>query len=61
MSKLEYEDICFIVTLLRRLDEDICFIVTLLRRLDEEEAITLFCIFEQLLRDEKIKELTKEK
>lgn len=47
MSKLEYEDICFIVTLLRRLDE--------------EEAITLFCIFEQLLRDEKIKELTKEK
>ena len=47
MSKLEYDDICFIVTLLRKLDE--------------QEAITLFCIFEQLLKDEKSKELGEKK
>lgn len=47
MSRLEYDDICFIVTLLRQLDE--------------QQAITLFCIFEQLLRDEKIKQCGEKK
>ena len=30
--------------------EDICFLVVLMRKIEEEEAITLFCIIEQLLR-----------
>lgn len=31
--------------------EDICFLTILLRKIDEEEAITLMCIIEQVLRN----------
>ena len=33
--------------------EDICVLVAILKKLETEEAVTLFCIIEQLIRGAK--------